>query len=108
VRYETRRIALLILAALAACFSARALPSMPPIAGVVVRGTTVIVVYGVLLALTGFFKQEELRVLAGLRGRRGPPRTVPPPEVTELGGEIVAAEILPGELDGAPDRRERR
>jgi O-antigen/teichoic acid export membrane protein len=108
VRYETRRIALLALAALVACVCARALPSMHPITGILVRGTTVILVYGGLLTLTGFFKPEEILAISRLRGRRPAPRTAPPPEVTELGGEIVAAEILPDELSTPPDPGERR
>ena len=103
VRYETRRIVLLGLAALLACIGARALPSMHPIVGVLVRGTTVIVVFGGLLTLTGFFKPEELRAISRLRARRPAPRTAPAPEITELGGEIVAAEILPDELSPPPD-----
>jgi O-antigen/teichoic acid export membrane protein len=108
VRYETRRIVLLVLAAAIACFSARALPSMYPIAGVLVRGTTVVLVYVGLLALTGFFKPEELQALAALRGRIPEPRTAPAPEVTELGGEIVAADLLPDELNASPHPRKRR
>lgn len=98
VQYETRRILTLVIAALLACLSARALPSMPAIAGVLVRGATVVAVYAGLLALGGFFKPDELQVLARLRSRRAEPSDVPAPEVTELGGEIVAAEIAPDEL----------
>ena len=108
VKYETGRILTVSSAALIACLCARALPSVPPIAGVLMRGTTVVVVYGGLLALTGFFKPEELRVLARIRRREPQPRTVPPPEVTELGGEIVAAEILADEPDTAPHSGGRR
>ena len=98
VQYETRRILTLAIAALAACICGRALPAMPPLTGVLVRGSTVVLVYGGLLAIAGFFKPEELRVLALLRRKRPEPATAPPPEVTELGGEIVAAELVPDEL----------
>jgi len=66
---------------------------MPAIAGVLVRGATVIVVMSVLLWLTGFFNADELRVLKALR-TRGPSRErTAPAETTELAGEIVAVEV---------------
>ena len=108
VQYETRRIVTLAAAAVIACVCARALPSVHPIAGVLMRGTTVILVYGALLAAAGFFKPEELRALSRIRRRKPQPRTTPPPHITELGGEIVAADIVPDELNTPPDPRVRR
>jgi O-antigen/teichoic acid export membrane protein len=107
VEYETKRIVTLTAAALAACLTARALPAMPPIAGVLIRGTTVVVLYAAVLAVVGFFRTDEIRALVSLR-KRGRPRPEPQaPEVTELAGEIVAAE-LPVEEMQAPDRKGRR
>src|SRR5690606_26743268 len=45
VRYETRRIATIVLCAVAAALCGRALPEVPPIAGVLMRGAAVVVVY---------------------------------------------------------------
>ena len=107
VEYEARRIATLAAAAIVACLLARALPAMPPIAGVFARGITVIILYAAILGMAGFFKQDELRALKSLR-RRGGPRTEPvAPEVTELAGEIVATE-LPVEQMEATERKGRR
>ncbi|HSC26188.1 MAG TPA: lipopolysaccharide biosynthesis protein [Vicinamibacterales bacterium] len=102
VAYESRRIAAVASAGLIGFLAARALPSMPPAAGVLVRGLAVVAVYVALLGVTGFFRQDELRALAALRRRRrtGPLKTRAP-EVTELGGEIVAAE-LPDEDAATP------
>lgn len=103
VDYQTRRIALLVGAALAACLAARALPAMNPLAGVVVRGLTVVAIYAVVLLAAGFFEPQELAVLRRLR--RGAPRRSegPAPEVTELGGEIVTAELSAERRDASRD-----
>ena len=108
VQYETRRIATVTIAAVIACFCGRALPAMTPIAGVFLRGGAVVLVYVALLGLAGFFRPEELRGLARVSRRRPQPRTAPPPEVTELVGEIVAAEIVTDEASAPPDARVRR
>jgi hypothetical protein len=111
VKYETQRIVILTVAAAAACLAARALPQMPPFVGIVVRGATVVVIYGGLLGVSGFLKADEMRALAGLtraRRTRAEPISAPAPEVTELGGEIVAAEIAPVEAEVTPDARGRR
>lgn len=93
VAYEYGRVSRAIAAAIVAYAAARALPGMPAIAGVLTRGATVIVVMSALLWLTGFFNADELRVLNGLRARRAPRHPMPPPETTELAGEIVAVEL---------------
>jgi O-antigen/teichoic acid export membrane protein len=107
VEYETRRIVTLTAAALAACLIARALPAMPPIAGVLARGATVVAVYTGILAAAGFFRADELRALASLRQRPRPAPAPQVPEVTELAGEIVAAE-LPLEKMETTERKGRR
>ena len=107
IAYETRRILLVVTAALVACFGARALPAMHPIAGVLVRGTTVAVVYTAILAVTGFFRPDEVRALLALRRGGAQPQEAPTPEVTELAGEIIAAE-LPQEEPAAPGQPEGR
>jgi hypothetical protein len=63
-------------------------------------------VLGIFLTLlwtTGFFKSEELAVLARLRRSTRRARTpARPPETTELAGEIVATELAAEELGGGP------
>ena len=46
--------------------AARALPAMPPAAGVLARGVTVMAVMTAILWLTRFFNPEELRALNAL------------------------------------------
>ena len=107
VEYEKTRIATLTGAALAACLVARGLPDMPPIAGVLVRGITVVALYVAVLAAAGFFRADELRALRSLRQRRAPRPEPQVPEVTELAGEIVAAEMPLEEME-VPERKTRR
>ena len=59
------------------------------------RGSVVIGAFAALLALTGFFTAAELRQLQALRRRR-PPAVVSgvAPDATELGGEIVATDVV--------------
>jgi O-antigen/teichoic acid export membrane protein len=106
VAYEYGRVSRAIAAAIVAYAAARALPVMPAIAGVLTRGATVIVVMSALLWLTGFFNADELRVLNALRARRAPRHPMPPPETTELAGEIVAVELPdnPPRSDQKPGR----
>jgi O-antigen/teichoic acid export membrane protein len=106
VDYEYRRVSRAIAAAIVAYAAARALPVMPAIAGVLTRGATVIMVMSALLWLTGFFNADELRVLNGLRARRAPRHPMPPPETTELAGEIVSVELPdnPPRSDEKPGR----
>jgi hypothetical protein len=66
---------------------------MPPLAGVLARGTTVVAVMTAILWLTRFFNAEELRALNALRVRAGGRRATPAPETTELAGEIVSVEV---------------
>jgi len=93
VAYEYRRVSRAIAAALVAYIVARALPIMPAAAGVLTRGATVIAVMAGLLWVTRFFNAEELRALNALRLRRASRRGPPPPETTELAGEIVAVDV---------------
>jgi O-antigen/teichoic acid export membrane protein len=98
ITYERGRIARCIGAALLAYVLARLLPSMPPLAGVLARGTAVIVVMLGVLWGTGFFNTAELRWLNALRqmrGRRAPVTTAP--DATEMAGEIVSVDV-PDEL----------
>jgi O-antigen/teichoic acid export membrane protein len=97
VRHEYARIARATVAALVAYAAARALPAMPPAAGLFARGAAVVVVMGALLWATGFFNAEELRALDALRRGRRPPAAAASVDATELAGEIVAVDV-PAEL----------
>jgi O-antigen/teichoic acid export membrane protein len=91
VRYEYGRLARAVGAAGAAFLAATALPTMPALAGMILRGTVVVVVFIGILGLSRFFRRDELQVLARLRPARAV--TVSPADTTELGGEIVAADL---------------
>ena len=94
IAYESGRLTRAVLAAAAGYAVAALLPAMPPLAGVLARGTTVVVVMALLLWSTRFFKAEELRALNAirLRTRQRPPVTTPP-DSTEMAGEIVGTDV---------------
>ena len=98
VRYEYGRLARAVAAAGIAYLAASAVPAVPPIAGVIVRGAVVVGVFAALLGATGFFAREELRVLERLRRGRASGGPVAAPATTELAGEIVAADLPEPEL----------
>jgi O-antigen/teichoic acid export membrane protein len=106
IEYETGRIGLVIAAAVTASLCARALPAMPPIAGLGVRGATVVLVYGAILVAAGFLRPGAVPKFESIR--RGPRVEGPAPEVTELGGEIVSAAVLPEALAAPPEESQRR
>ena len=93
VRYEYGRIARVAIAALIAFLAASQLPSMPAVAGILVRGTTVVVIMSSLLWISGFFNADEMRVLDRFRTRKRTGDTMAPAETTELAGEIVSVEV---------------
>jgi O-antigen/teichoic acid export membrane protein len=104
VKYEYARIVRVVVAASIAYAAARLLPPMAPVAGLVVRGATVAGVMALLLGLSGFLRPDELRGLKSLWQRRKAPPTSPPPETTELAGEIVSTDLA---ADDLADRRRR-
>ncbi len=104
IEYEWGRLARVCAAGAIAYAAAIMLPALPlaiephktiaALPDVLMRGTTVVVVFTGLLAVTGFFHAEELARLRALRGRGGPTRPAPrAPDSTEMAGEIVAADI---------------
>jgi len=103
VPHEYGRLLRTVGAALIAYIAARQLPAMPPLAGIVARGTTVVAVMTTLLWITRFFNADEIRVLNTLWARRDARERTPPAEATELAGEIVSVEV-PDE----PDRQLER
>ena len=103
IRYEYGRLFRAVAAALIAYLVAKQLPAMPPAAGIVARGATVVAIMSALLWLTRFFNADEIRALNSLRLRRDERQRTPPAETTELAGEIVSVEV-PDE----PDRQLER
>jgi O-antigen/teichoic acid export membrane protein len=92
VAYETGRLLRIVIAAVLAYLIAAALPAMPPLAGVIVRGATVVAIMATGLWLGGFLQAEELAVLERVKRARNPfaPGQA---ETTELAGEIVVADL---------------
>src|SRR5262249_36884425 len=104
IEYEWGRIARVSAAAVAAYGAAIMLPSIhlpvdphrtiASLPDVLSRGTAVIVVFGAVLAMTGFFHSGELAALKALRRRGQPARArVRATDSTEMAGEIVATDI---------------
>jgi hypothetical protein len=104
VRYEYGRVTRAVAAAVVAYAVGSALPTMPSWLGVLLRGTTVLLVMGGLLLVTRFFNPAELRALNALRRRQTGRRTTETvTDTTELAGEIVAVD-MPEEIVADVDR----
>ena len=106
IPYEWGRLARVCAAALVAYLAAVMLPraniasdprsSLAPLPDLLIRGSAVMVVFGVLLLATSFFHTEELERLRALRRRSAPaPAAQRAPDSTEMAGEIVATDIEP-------------
>jgi O-antigen/teichoic acid export membrane protein len=104
IRYEWRRLVRIAVAGAAGFVAAdRLVPSdLPLLAWIAASGVATVAVYGLVLALTGFFHAGEIRALGELR-RRALPRkvVVPAPDMTqaEMAGEIVATPPEPMRLE---------
>jgi O-antigen/teichoic acid export membrane protein len=105
IEYEWTRLARVAAFAMVAATIARSLPavtvgsvdprsSVASVPDVLLRGTTVVLVYGGLLAISGFFNAAELRWLRSLRRGRQEPAVAPAPDSTEMAGEIVATDVM--------------
>jgi hypothetical protein len=98
IHYEWSRLLRIAAAGIASYVLATvAIPTMRhPLAGLLLRGPTVIAAYGIVLAVTGFFHEGETQVLEDLRRRIVQWRRVPAPSEptaqVEMAGEIVAAQ----------------
>jgi O-antigen/teichoic acid export membrane protein len=100
IQYEAGRLTRVVAAAALAFVVAHVLPAMNPVAGVLVRGTTVVVVMGAGLWLGGFLRADELRVLEKMRwARRGAGGLTAPSDTTEFAGEIVTTDLPPDLTD---------
>ena len=94
IPYERGRIARAVGAALAGYGVGWWLPEMPPLAGVLARGSAVLLTTLVCLRVAGFFNPDELQWLSSvwrLRGGRAPVTTSP--DSTEMAGEIVSVDV---------------
>ena len=102
VQYEYGRLGRAIAAALVAYAAGAAVPAMSPVAGILARGGTVVVVMTLLLWVTRFFNSDELRALNAVRVRYARRGSAPPAETTELAGEIIAVDLP--DASAGPDR----
>jgi O-antigen/teichoic acid export membrane protein len=94
IPYEHGRIARAVGAALLGYGVARMLPAMPPLPGVLARGTAVLGIMVAMLWFAGFFNTAELQWLNALwklPGRRAPVTTTP--DSTEMAGEVVSVDV---------------
>jgi hypothetical protein len=112
VRYEYGRLARVAAAGLFAYLAGRLIPDLPPLAAIAVRAAVVLGVFVGLLRASGFFRPDEMAVLARVRRRAGAPpaaaiATAPPADTTELAGEIIST-ALPDEQLQPADYRTRR
>jgi O-antigen/teichoic acid export membrane protein len=97
IKYETGRLTRVCAAAAIAYGAAVVVPETAPLAGVLLRGTTVVMVTATILAITGFFRPDERRLfqstILSIRGRQ-PVSAVPSlQETIEMAGEIVTTDI---------------
>jgi O-antigen/teichoic acid export membrane protein len=97
IKYEAGRLTRVCAAAVVAYGAAVAMPAGAPMAGVLLRGSTVVGVMAALLGVTGFFRPDELSVLQSMRrsirGGPSPSRVPAAPETIEMAGEIVTTDI---------------
>ena len=107
IPHERARLAWAVAAALLAYSVAVSLPAMPPLAGVVARGATVVVLMGGVLWVGGFFNADELRWLNGLRQLRSRKPVTRAADVTEMAGEIASVDV-PDDLIHTPEPGSRR
>ena len=105
--YETSRLVRIAVAAAAAVVAARLLPEMAPLAGLLVRGSVVVALFGAGLWTSGFFKAEELARLVTLRSRRSEPAVLHSSLTTEMAGEIVASGTLDPQVDASGPQLDR-
>lgn len=104
IAYEWGRLLRVCGAAIAAAALAHSMPSLsPPVSArsilaplpdLLVRGSVVVVAFAALLAVSGFFRKDELARLGALRRRRPAAAVIASPGSTEMAGEIVAADIV--------------
>lgn len=107
ISYEWGRLARIAAAGVLAFVAADALSlAGRSIVTLVLRGLTVVAVYGATLYITGFFTSGEMRTLQDIRRRslqkRSAPVVEPPSENVELGGEVVSSAPEPPVSQDSP------
>jgi O-antigen/teichoic acid export membrane protein len=101
IQYEWSRLLRVAAAGLGAYLVASRVVSgsLPPVAGILLAGTTTVAVYAVVLASVGFFHAGELRALREIRSRavprRGAQARPSEPGPVEMAGEIIDTPPLP-------------
>jgi O-antigen/teichoic acid export membrane protein len=110
IRYEWARLARIAVAGgVSYAVAVRVVsPTLPPVAWILLAGVSIVTVYGLVLAVTGFFHAGELRVLREIRARAVPRKAVAgpasDPTQVEMAGEIVAtAPELPSTITAADE-----
>jgi O-antigen/teichoic acid export membrane protein len=102
---EWGRLARAAAAGVIACVVARAVPAihlssvdprsaMAALPDAFVRGIAVLAVYVALLGVTGFLHADELAAVHAMWRRQRRPRVAGMPDSTELGGTIVATDVV--------------
>jgi O-antigen/teichoic acid export membrane protein len=105
ISYEWGRLARAAAAGVIACVVARAVPAihlssvdprsaMAALPDAFVRGIAVLAVYVALLGVTGFLHADELAAVHAMWRRQRRPRVAGMPDSTELGGTIVATDVV--------------
>ena len=107
IPHERARIASAVAAAILAYVVAIFLPAMPPLAGLLARGTTVVAVMGGVLWTMGFFNPDELRWLNSLRQLRRRTPVTRAADATEMAGEIVSVDVPDDLIDTSGQGRRR-
>lgn len=108
IEYEWARIGRAVTAASLGYLSARLLPEMGVLAGVLIRGGTVVGVTLAVLWLGGFFNGPELQWLKGLNRRSHKVNAIAPAsEATEKGGLVVSVDLADELIELPPDRDRR-
>jgi O-antigen/teichoic acid export membrane protein len=108
VTYEYGRLARIAMAGGVAYLTAELVPPLHPVAAIGVRGTLVLAVFVGLLRISGFFRPDEMAVLARIRRRKPGARPAgPAPETTELAGEIVSTGLPDEQLETVESRGTR-
>jgi O-antigen/teichoic acid export membrane protein len=111
IRYERGRLARIALAGAGAFLASQLVPSAgwPTLAGLLVRGTIVVVLYPLLLIVLGFYQPHEISAITRLFQRtRGTVGATNEMDVVELAGEIVSTTGPDEARDAAElDARER-
>jgi O-antigen/teichoic acid export membrane protein len=105
ISYEWGPLARAAAAGVIACVVARAVPAihlssvdprsaMAALPDAFVRGIAVLAVYVALLGVTGFLHADELAAVHAMWRRQRRPRVAGMPDSTELGGTIVATDVV--------------